>query len=86
MNVRDLAIKFTSYAQYISSREWAREYSVLPLVLCGSRYRSGKAHTRVGKARLSNVHGLLMKSTTTELLLSQVPFASIWLHRLHHES
>ena len=25
MNVRDLAIKFTSYAQYIASREWARE-------------------------------------------------------------
>ncbi len=27
MNVRDLAIKFASYAQYIASREWAREWS-----------------------------------------------------------
>jgi hypothetical protein len=30
MNVRDLEVKFTSYAQYIASREWARECSMLP--------------------------------------------------------
>ena len=34
MNVRDLAIKFTSYAQYIASREWVREDSMLPVLLC----------------------------------------------------
>src|SRR5947207_8724156 len=34
MNVRDLAIKFTSYAQYIASREWARERSIMPLLTC----------------------------------------------------
>jgi hypothetical protein len=30
MKVRDLAVKFTSYAQYSASREWARERSILP--------------------------------------------------------
>ena len=35
MNVRDLAIKFTSYASYIASREWARERSMLPVLVCG---------------------------------------------------
>jgi hypothetical protein len=27
MNVRDLTIKFTSYASYIDSREWEREHT-----------------------------------------------------------
>jgi hypothetical protein len=34
MNVRDLTIKFTSYAHYISSREWAREHMMLPRLFC----------------------------------------------------
>ena len=34
MNVRDLAIKFTAYAHYILSREWAREGSQLPVLVC----------------------------------------------------
>ena len=34
MNVRDLVIKFTSYALYIASREWAREHSMLPMLIC----------------------------------------------------
>jgi hypothetical protein len=33
MNVRDLAIKFTSYGHYIASREWARENSRLPFLV-----------------------------------------------------
>ncbi len=34
MNVRDLAVKFTSYAHYIASREWARDMSRLPCLFC----------------------------------------------------
>jgi DNA-binding MarR family transcriptional regulator len=34
MNVRDLQLKFASYAHYISSREWARDSSRLPGLLC----------------------------------------------------
>jgi hypothetical protein len=34
MNVRDLAIKFTSYASYIATREWTIEHSMLPVLIC----------------------------------------------------
>ena len=34
MNVRDLAVKFTSYAYYIASRDWARERLMLPMLIC----------------------------------------------------
>ena len=34
MNVRDLTVKFTSYAHYFDSREWAREDARLPRLLC----------------------------------------------------
>ena len=40
MNVRDLAVKFTSYASYIATREWAREYSMPPVLMCVARRRS----------------------------------------------
>jgi hypothetical protein len=32
--VHDLAVKFTSYEHYIASREWARERTALPWLLC----------------------------------------------------
>lgn len=34
MNVRDMSIMFASYAQYIASHEWARERSMLPVLIC----------------------------------------------------
>jgi hypothetical protein len=34
MNARDLAIKFTSYGHYLASREWARECSRIPALVC----------------------------------------------------
>ncbi len=34
MNVRDLAIKFTSYAHFVGSREWARQDARVPLLVC----------------------------------------------------
>ena len=34
MNVRDLEVKFTSYEHYIASREWAREHTMLPVLIC----------------------------------------------------
>ena len=50
MNARDLAVKFTSYASYIASREWAREHSMLPVIICvapdiarGAAYATGGA-------------------------------------------
>ena len=34
MNVRDLAIKFSSYAHFIASREWLREDARVPRLFC----------------------------------------------------
>ena len=34
MNPRDLVVKFTSYAQYIASREWAREHKMPRVLMC----------------------------------------------------
>ena len=34
MNGRDLTIKFTAYAHYLASRQWAREHMTVPLLLC----------------------------------------------------
>ncbi len=34
MNVRDLAVKFTSYGTRITSREWAREHAIMPVLNC----------------------------------------------------
>ncbi len=55
MNVRDLAIKFTSYAHYIASREWAREYSMLPVLVCvAPDIAQERRMQRVAQARLTS--------------------------------
>ena len=33
LNVRDLVVKFTSYAHYVASREWTREHQMLPVLV-----------------------------------------------------
>jgi hypothetical protein len=80
MNVRDLAVKFTTYAQYVASREWARERAVLPVLLCvAPDIAQEKRMHRVAQARLSDVPGLVMWSTTAPQLVEQGPLAAIWL-------
>ncbi len=83
MNVRDLAIKFTSYAQYITSREWARERSVLPMLLCvAPDMAQEKRILRVAQAMLAKTSGLLMRTTVVPYLAREGPLAAIWLHGL----
>ena len=54
MNVRDLAVKFTSYAHYIASREWAREHSMLPVLVCvAPDIAQERRMQRVAQARLT---------------------------------
>ncbi len=80
MNVRDLAIKFTSYAHYIASREWARERSMLPVLLCvAPDIAQERRMQRVVQARLTHTPGVVVW-TTTEVLLNELgPLAPIWL-------
>jgi predicted transcriptional regulator len=80
MNVRDLAVKFTSYASYIASREWARERSMLPVLVCVAPDISQERRMhRVALARLITPTGLVVWTTTEVLLNKQGPLAPIWL-------
>jgi hypothetical protein len=83
MNVRDLAIKFTSYAHYIASREWAREDSILPALVCVAPdiAQERRVH-RVAQARLMQCTGLEVWTTTEKLLHEHGPQASIWLKHI----
>ena len=52
MNVRDLAVKFTSYASSIASREWARErIEAASARLCRAGHRAGEAHATGGSGQ-----------------------------------
>ena len=52
MNVRDLAVKFTSYASYIASREWAREQlDAASARLCRAGHRAGEADATGGSGQ-----------------------------------
>ena len=80
MNVRDLAVKFTSYASYIASREWARERSMLPVLVCvAPDIAQERRMQRVAQARLTSPPGLVVWTTTRVLLDGQGPLAPIWL-------
>ena len=80
MNVRDLAVKFTSYEYYIASREWARECSMLPMLVCvAPDIAQERRMQRVAQARLRSTSGLVVWTTTSVLLDEQGPLAPIWL-------
>ena len=82
MNVRDLAVKFTSYAHYIASREWAREHSMLPVLVCvAPDIAQERRMQRVAQARLTQFAGLVVWTTTEVLLNEHGPLAPIWLQR-----
>jgi hypothetical protein len=80
MNVRDLAVKFTSYAHYIASREWARERSMLPVLICvAPDIAQERRMQRVAQGRLARSPGVVLWTTTLLLLKEQGPLAPIWL-------
>jgi hypothetical protein len=80
MNVRDLATKFASHAQYIDSREWARERSVLPLLICiVPDIAQERRVQRVAQARLVHPPEPVLWTTTVVLLNEYGPLAPIWL-------
>jgi len=80
MNVRDLAVKFTSYVHYLSSREWAKERTTFPWLLCvAPELAQERRIQRVAQARLAQATRLILRTTTTVLLHEQGPLAPIWL-------
>jgi Replication-relaxation len=80
MNVRDLSIKFASYAHFIASREWAREAPRLPRLFCvAPDIAQEKRIQRVRHERLEQTPGLVMCMNTEVLLNEHGPPAPIWL-------
>lgn len=80
MNVRDLLIKFTSYAHYIVSREWARECSMLPALVCvAPDIAQERRIQRVAQVRLASPAELMVWTTTGVLLNELGPLSPIWL-------
>jgi hypothetical protein len=79
MNVRDLAVKFSSYEHYLASREWARERTELPWLLCvAPELAQERRIQRVVQAEFTHVAGLMIRTTTVVLLHERGPLAPIW--------
>jgi predicted transcriptional regulator len=79
MNVRDLEIKFTSYAHYIVSREWTRERSLLPRLFCvAPDMAQERRMQRVAQACLRHTPGLVIRTTTVTQLADRGLLAAIW--------
>jgi hypothetical protein len=87
MNVRDLTIKFTSYVFYIASREWAREHSMLPVLICvAPDIAQERRVQRVAQDRLTRSAGLIVWTTTEVLFNEHGPLSPIWLQGLPQRS
>jgi Replication-relaxation len=83
MNVRDLAVKFSSYAYFIASREWAREFSLLPALICiAPDIAQERRLAHVVRTRLAQADGLVVWTTTEVLLNTYGPLAPIWLRTI----
>jgi len=83
MNVRDLSIKFTSYAHYIASREWARESSKLPRLLCITPdIAQERRIQRAAQAGLAHTSGVVVWTTTEVLLNVHGLLAAIWMQHI----
>jgi hypothetical protein len=83
MNARDLTAKFTSYACFIASREWARENALLPaLVSIAPDIAQERRMLRVPQARIVPLRGCELWTTTEALLNERGPLSSIWSRRI----
>lgn len=80
MNVRNLAIKFSSYRHYIASRQWASESLSLPTLCCiAPDIVQERRLQRVAQSGLSQTPGLVLRTITEVLLREQGLLTAIWL-------
>lgn len=74
-----LAVKFSSYAHYLDSREWASEGARLPRLLAvAPEVAQERRIQRVAQAKLVSATGFVIWTTTAGLLHEQGPLAPIW--------
>jgi hypothetical protein len=87
MNARDLAINFASYGHYLASREWARECSRIPALVCvAPDIAQERRMLRVAQARLAQTAGFELWTTTDALMNEHGPLAPIWLQGMPQHS
>jgi hypothetical protein len=78
MNMCDLSIKLTLYAHYIASREWARDRSPLPLLVCVTPNIAQESRlVRVAQMKLEEITGFAIWTTTADQLVRYGPLAPI---------
>ena len=83
MNVYDLEIKFASYAHYLTSREWTREFPRVPLLVCVAPDISQERRIhRVAQVRLAHLPEMELWTTTEGLMNRSGSLAAIWWHCL----
>jgi hypothetical protein len=80
MTAKDLRLKFTTYAMYLASREWASSSPALPALLCVTPdIGQEKQLIKAALQRLVHVPtGLCVYTTTVQLLLTQGMLNPIW--------
>jgi hypothetical protein len=87
MNAQDLAIKFVSYGHYLASREWVKECSRIPALMCvAPDIAQEKRMLRVAQARLATIRGFELWTATEVLLDERGPLAPIWLQGIPQRS
>ena len=87
MNLRDLTIKFSSYAYFIAAREWARECLMLPALVCiAPDIAQERRLAHVVRTRLAQAPGLVLWTTTEVLLNEYGPLAPIWVKTIPTQS
>src|SRR5215467_13072305 len=87
MNVRDLAVKFTSYEHYLASHEWARDCSLIPALMCVvPDIAQERRMLRVAQARLAPLRGFELWTATEVLMNEHGPLAPIWLQGIPQSS
>lgn len=80
MNARELLVKFALYTHYIASRQWARECSMPPALLCiAPDIVQERRLIRIARMRLTHIPELVLWTTTEVLLNEHGPIAGIWL-------
>jgi hypothetical protein len=75
---RELAAKFYRYARYIDYRAWAREQSIIPLLLVVTTQGQERRLARIAAAVLAKTPSLEVYTTVESLLARYGPLAAIW--------
>jgi hypothetical protein len=79
MGTRDPVARFRTYAHYVTSREWFKIKSVLPLLLVDAPGKEEEMRiVRIAAAFLADTPRLGIRTTTATRLAGRGPLAAIW--------